>query len=166
MFRLRGPAAALGLALLAVVALASAGDRARGKKVDYALHSGYFEKNNSGLTGESSYLALATKKDFDKVFGVAFIAGAKQKFLPKSAFETRLVAAAIKRGTALWSYTVDKVTADGGTLFVEYKAKRQTDSKGATRFASPLILSVERDKLSRVVFIENGKKVGTAAVAR
>ena len=50
--------------------------------IDYTLHSGYFEKNNSGLKGEASYLAIADRQTFDKVFGVAFTMGKKPNVLP------------------------------------------------------------------------------------
>jgi hypothetical protein len=153
--------AVLALALLTVIAV---GDEAKGKKVKYALHTGYFQKNNAGLKGETSYLALATQEQFDKIFGVAFLVGAKQNFLPKGAFQTRLVAAVIKRGKSLWSYTIEKVTVDKDTLYVQYQAAAKAG--GGARFASPLIISVDKDALRRIVFIENGKQVGTAEVAR
>jgi hypothetical protein len=159
MVDMRHVTAAIGLVLL-LLARPAAGDEPKGKAAPFNIHSGYFEKNNAGLKGESSYLALASQKKFDKIFGVAFIAGAKQRFLPKGAFETRLVAAVIKRGNAPWKYTVDKVTADKGTLYVNYQARAENPS--GARFASPLILSVERAPYTQVVFIENGKKVGTA----
>jgi hypothetical protein len=160
-------AAAVTLALLAAgLAPAADKDQPRGKKVDYAVHSGYFEKNNSGLKGAESFLAFAAKQDFEKVFGAAFVVGAKQRFLPRDAFDKRLVAAVIKRGPMLWTYTVEAVTEDGGTLYVQYKAAAKGGGNGTARYASPLILSAERGGLSRVVFIENGKKAGTADVAK
>jgi hypothetical protein len=166
MSSLRSLAVAGSFVLFGMVglSLAAEGEQAKGKKADYAVHTGYFQKNNAGLKGASSYLALATREQFDKIFGVAFIAGAKQNFLPKDAFETKLVAAVIKRGNALWKYQVEKVTADKGTLYVQYKAASKPG--GSARFASPLIVSVDRDKLTRIVFIENGKKAGTAEVRK
>jgi hypothetical protein len=155
-----------GPALLAWAGLVAgaAADEAKGKMVDFTVHSGYFEKNNSGLKGESSYLALTSQPAFDKIFGIGFVVGAKQKFLPKGAFESKQVVAVIKRGNALWTYTVEKVTADEGTLYIQYK----TGSKegGGARFASPLIVAVERAPYTRVVFVENGKEVGKAEVAK
>jgi hypothetical protein len=165
---MRGVPAVLSLALLAAAGPASEAnkDEARGQKVAFAVHSGYFEKNNAGLKGESSHLALAGKKEFDKVFGVAFVVGAKQNFLPPGAFDTKLVAAVIKRGPDLWTYTVEKVAEDKGTLYVQYKATKRRGGKGTARYASPLILSVGRDRLTRVLFIENGQKAGTAEVKK
>jgi hypothetical protein len=134
-------------------------DKAKGKAIEYDVHDGQFEKNSSGLKGDSSYLAFADRESFDKIFGVARIM-AKQNFVPKDAFDKKVVFAVIKRGNAPTEYKVEKVTADDGTLYVEYTAKAKGDGGTAT-FASPLIVSVDNDKYKAVVFIENGKKAAT-----
>jgi hypothetical protein len=156
------------VALLAgITGLALADDKdkeeARGNKVEFKVQSGYFEKNNSGLKGDESVLAFTDPKSFDQVFGVAFTMGKKPEVLAKDAFDTRLVVAAIKRGDAPWTYKVDKVTADGDTLYVQYEATSKKGD-GSAKFASPLIVSVDKGKYKTVVFIENGKRVGTADV--
>jgi hypothetical protein len=89
----------------------------------------------------------------------------KQNFVPKDAFDKKVVFAVIKRGNAITEYKVDKVTADDGTLYVEYTTKAKGDGGTAT-FASPLIVSVDNDKFKSVVFIENGKKVATEKFAK
>jgi hypothetical protein len=66
------------------------------------LHSGYFEKNHSGLKGEESYLAITDRETFDKVFSVAFTSGRKPTLLRANAFGTQIVVAAIKRGGQVW----------------------------------------------------------------
>jgi len=146
-----------------VHAPADADDQAKGKDVDYDIHTGYFESNKSGLTGESSYLAFTDQKSFDAVFGVAAVQGGKQRFLPKDAFDNKMVVAVIKRGKAIYDYKVEKVTDDDGSLEVQYTATPQ-ESGGTATFATPLILSVDKGKYSSVVFIESGKKVGTVKV--
>jgi hypothetical protein len=157
---------AMVLAVVAAIGLTAAAgaEEAKGKKVAYAVHTGYFEKNNSGLKGDSSYLAVGTQAQFDKIFGVAFVVGAKQNFLPKGAFESKQVAAVIKRGKALWKYTVENVSAEEGTLYVSYKA--MSEDGGGARFASPLIVSVQRGPYTQVVFIENGKQAGKAELPK
>ena len=50
--------------------------------IEYMVHSGYFEKNNSGLKGEASYLAIKDRETFDKAFGVAFTMGKKPNVRP------------------------------------------------------------------------------------
>jgi len=122
--------------------------------IEYMVHSGYFEKNNSGLKGEASYLAIKDRETFDKAFGVAFTMGKKPNVLPVNAFDTRIVVAAIKRGGQVWEYKVEGVTADHATLTVRYGATSK-DGSGA-QFASPMVVSVARngvgDKMSSSMF--------------
>jgi hypothetical protein len=157
------------LALAAVLSLAAAGladekAEAKGEKVAYDVYSSYFESNKSGLKGDASYLAFTEPKAFDAVFGVAVVMGKKPSVLAKDAFDSKAVVAVVKRGKAVWTYKVDKVTADGDTLYVQYDATSKED--GSATFASPLIVSVDKGKYKEVVFIENGKKVGTAKIGK
>jgi hypothetical protein len=157
------------LAIFAVIAwplcVVAAPDEetAKGSKVEYTLHNGHFEKNNSGLKGDSSYLVFTNREAFDKIFGVAATMR-KQNFVPKDAFDKNLVVAVIKRGKAVTEYKVEQVTADDGTLYVQYTAKM--GDPGSATFASPLILSVDKDKYKSVVFIENGKKAETVKIEK
>jgi inhibitor of cysteine peptidase len=125
------------------------------------FHS-YFEKNNSGLKGDKSYIALTSQKQFDKVFGPAATMG-PNSFLPTDAFKSKVVVATIKRG-ALRKYDNVKATEEGGTLFIWYDAK--DDEPSSATFRSPLILAVDKGKYKQVVFMENGKKAGTARLGR
>jgi hypothetical protein len=154
---------ALVLPLVIVAAPAPDDDTAKGKKVEFDVHDGHFEKNNSGLKGESSYLEFSDRDAFDKVFGLGRVMR-KQNFVPKDAFDKKMVVAVIKRGNALTTYKVDKVTADGGTLYVQYTAKM--GEAGTATFHSPLIVSVDKGKYTKVVFIENGKKADTLKVEK
>lgn len=154
--------AALTAACFALAAHASA-DEAKGDKVEFAVHSGHFEKNNAGLKDNPSFLALTSADAFDKVFGSAFTMGKKPNVVPKGAFEKSLVVATIKRGNFITKYEVQKVTLADGTLYVQYKTT--DDAAGGTaNFASPLIVSAPKDKVKKVQFIENGKKVGEVEV--
>jgi hypothetical protein len=139
-------------------------DEARGQTIKYQVHRGYFESNKSGLKGDVSFLAFTEEKAFDKIFGKAFVLGKKPNFLPRNAFESNIAFATIKRGGTIWTYKVDKVTADEGTLYVQYEAS--ANDGGGARFASPLIVSVDKGKYSKVVFIENGKRAGTADIEK
>jgi hypothetical protein len=155
--------AALALPIAACAAPAPDDDTAKGKEVKYEVHNGHFEKNNSGLKGDSSYLVFTDREAFDKVFGVAATMR-KQNFVPKDAFDTKMVVAVIKRGNAVTEYKVEKVTADEGTLYVQYTAKM--GAAGTAKYASPLIVSVDKDKYTAVVFLENGKRVEKAKVGK
>jgi hypothetical protein len=137
---------------------------AKGKDVDFQKYDGYFEKNNSGLTGDSSYLVFTDQKGYDAVFGVGRVIG-KQHFLAANAFDSSLVIAAVKRGKAITEYKVEKVTNDDGALYVQYTATVK-DAGGTATFASPLIVSVDKGKYTSVVFIENGKKAAAVDVGK
>jgi hypothetical protein len=143
-----------------VVAADEKKDEAKGKAVEFTLHDkGHFEKNNSGLKGDASFLLFTNREDFDKIFGVGFTMGGKEKGVPKDAFDSKIVVAAIKRGNSITEYTVEKVTNDDGTLYVQYTAKSK--DAGGAKYSSPLIISLDKGKYKEVVFIENGKKIDT-----
>jgi hypothetical protein len=163
---MKGLFVAAGAVLLALHAAAAPAADAGGKgsKVEYKVYSGYFESNKSGLKGDASYLAFTDRAAFKKAFGEAAVMGQKKSYLPRDAFDSLLVVAAVKRGDGVWDYKVEKVTADGGTLTVRYRASAK-DGGGAT-FASPLVLSVPRGEYTAVEFVENGKKVGAAEVGK
>jgi hypothetical protein len=129
--------------------------------VEFRQYESYFEKNDSGLKGETSYLVFANQAQFDKVFGTA--ATAQNDFLPSDVFKSRIVVTAIKRGS-LRHYAGVKVTAQNGKLFVWYDA--QDDAPNSATFSTPLILAVDKGKYNEVVFMENGKKAGTAKLKK
>ena len=152
--------------LLAVTALIfSAQSSPRGGVKERALEferhdSSYFEKNNSGLKGEKSYLVLTDQRQFDRVFGPAAVMG-KNAFLPSGAFRNKIVVAAIKRG-AMRRYSDVAVTEENGVLLVSYTAA--DDKPGSASYRVPLILSVERGEYGGVVFMENGERVGVVCL--
>jgi hypothetical protein len=150
-----------GCVVLALAAVAACADEARGKKVEYDVHSGHFVSNKFEVK-DAAYVAVTDRVAFDAIFGVARTMGKPPNFVPKDAFEKKMVVAVIKKGNAPVEYKVETLTADGETLYVQYKA--ETKGPTSATFASPLIVSVDRNKYKEVVFIENGKKVGTATV--
>ena len=125
--------------------------------VEFQQYDSYFEKNNSGLKGETSYLVLANQEQFDKVFGSAATMG-QNNFLPPDVFNSKIVLATIKRGS-MRHYEDVKVTTGNRKIFVWYKAK--DDAPGSATFSTPLILAVDKGKYNEVVFMKNGKKAGT-----
>lgn len=135
----------------------------RGEAVKYEVHSGYFESNRSGLSGDASFLAISGQGDFDQIFGAGAVMGGGQRFLPKDALSSKIAVAVIHRGASTWQYTVERVAAEQGILYVHYRAKEDPGSGGA-KYASPLILSVDKGPYASVGFIENGKLAGTASI--
>jgi hypothetical protein len=151
-------------ALLLGAAVSTAADEAKGDKVEYDVYTGYFESNKSGLKGDSSYLFFSDEAGFGKVFlPTPPTAAKKPVLLPQGAFEKKAVVAVVKRGNAITEYEVEKVTNDKGTLYLQYKTK--TGTAGTAMFASPLIVSVPKEKYTSVVFTENGKTAETLKVA-
>jgi hypothetical protein len=155
------------LPLLAVAAPAPDDEKPKGKAVESEVYTKYFESNKSGLKGDASYLAITEPEAFAATFGgPGFVMGGdKPKVLPKDAFEKKMVVAVIKRGDAITTYKDVKVTADDETLYVSYDAEAKGGG-GSAKFASPLIVSLDKGKYTNVIFFENGKKVGSAKVGK
>jgi hypothetical protein len=130
--------------------------------VEFQRYDSYFEKNNSALQGNTSYLVFARQEQFDKVFG-AVPMGESNSVLPSDVFKSRIVVAAIKRGN-LRHYADVKVTAQKGRLFVWYAVKE--DAPNSATYSTPLILAVDKGKYKEVVFMENGKKAGAAKIKK
>ncbi len=120
---------------LALIAAFAPAPDADAKKVEYTLHANYFEARESGLRGSASYLVFSEREAFDRIFGVGFVRGKPTQVLPRDVFETRFVAAVIKRGDTLWEYKVEKVTAEGDTLTVRYQATERSGAIGVTGVA-------------------------------
>jgi hypothetical protein len=153
---------AVPLAMLATTSRAA--DEANGDKVEYATYPGYFEKNNSTLKGDASYIAFTDKDSFAKVFQLRppLMKGNKAEPLPEKVFDKQVVLAVVKRGNSITTYTVEKVTVDGDTIYVQYKA--EAGPAGTATFASPLVIAADKGKAKKVAFIENGKTVTTVDV--
>ena len=131
-------------------------ERGSERQVDFKAYDSYFEGNDSGLKGKTSYVVFTSQANFDKVFHPAATMG-QNNFLPQHTFDTKLVVATIKRGNFLRTYELTKVTAKSGKLYVWYTVKDSAD--GSASFRSPLILAVDKDHYSQIVFMENGKRV-------
>ncbi len=150
--------------LVPMIGVVTATAEEGGKPVEFVRHSGHFEKRDSGLKGEPSFAVFTDRKSFDAVFGVAATMGSKAKFVPKDAFDTKIVVATIQRGNKVVEYQVEKATVEGGTLTLAYKTTSK-DAAGAT-FASPLIVSVDKGTIAKVVFVDDGKVVGKVEVPK
>ncbi|HEY6350633.1 MAG TPA: hypothetical protein VI636_14605 [Candidatus Angelobacter sp.] len=123
----------------------------------------YFEKNSSVLEGKTSYLAMTSEAQFDKIFGPAAVMG-HNTFLPAGIFDSKIVIATIRRAPFLRTYDVKKVTGSKGTVYVWYDVK--DGEPGISRYKSPLILAVDKDHYTKVTFMQNGKKASTISVPR
>jgi hypothetical protein len=154
----------LALLVLPLVLAATTADEGKPTKVDFTVYSDYFEKNTSGLKGDSSYLVVQSLEAFDKTFALRppLMEGTKGLPLPDNTFDKNLVVAVIKRGNAVTMYSDQKLSEGAETLTLQYKAVPGKASSAT--FASPLIISLQQNKYKKVVFIENEKMVATVDV--
>ena len=149
----------IGLVLAANCIAQNGGKRqpAKNTSVIYQQFDGYFENNNSGLSGDKSFLIIDDQEQFDKIFGAARTMK-DQNFLPPDVFKTKSVAAVIKRG-GLRKYDNVKVTTEKGNLIVSYETE---DAKqDSATYSSPLIIAFDRGNYKKIYFRENGKSAGS-----
>jgi hypothetical protein len=178
--------------LLPLAAGAVLGDeevRAKGKKVAFQVHSGYSERadyaraqqakdQQKGGLGIESYLAFTSQAAFDKAFIKTppredlnlFLPNAEDRrkrpnLLPRGAFDKKMVVVTTFRGSSVNTYKVEKVTADGETLYVQYQSSSAFASNDRI-WSSPLILSVDKGPYTSVVFVQGTKKWGEATVPK
>ena len=143
--------------LLAVCCLGQYASAAEPTKLTFDTYGGYFVSNKFEPDAAESYVVIHNQEQFDKVFGVGFVMRDTSHRLPKDAFKSLMVVAAIKRGNALVKYNVEGVTDANGVVELKYTT---TSTKSDTAiFACPLIVSISKGKYKAVQFVENGKPV-------
>ena len=136
---------------------------AEGTKLPFDTYSRYFVSNKFEPDAAASFVVIDAQAKFDQVFGAAFVMRDQSHRLPKDAFKSNIVLAAIKRGNALWEYKVEGVTVEQAVVQLRYAVTSKATPD--TTFACPLIVSVPKDEYKAVVFVEGGKKVKTVVVA-
>jgi hypothetical protein len=152
----------VGITLVFVVSgLAQKGES--DQTVDFQRYESYFQRNDSGLKGMTSYLAITSQARFDRIFHPAPTMG-QNNFLPEKTFDTKIVVATIKRGRSLRTYDVEKVSAKNRRLYVWYKVK--DGEEGGATYNSPLILAVDKGKYSQVIFMQDGKRAGAVPLRK
>jgi hypothetical protein len=133
-------------------------------KLAFDTYSGYFVSNKFEPDAAESFLVIANQGQFDKVFGVGMVMGDKSHRLPKDAFKSNIVLAAIKRGKAVWEFKVERVTLEDAVVELRYTTtEKKSDS---ANFACPMIVSIPKGKYMAVRFVENGSAVRTVAIAK
>ena len=137
---------------------------AKPAKLTFDTYGGYFVANKFEPDAAESFLVITDQKQFDKVFGVAFVMGDKSHRLPKDAFKSSMVLAAVKRGAAVWECNGEKVTEAKGVVELRYTTTSK-ESDSAT-FACPLIVSIPKGDYKAVQFVENGKAVKKVDVGK
>lgn len=143
------------------------------RKVEFHSYANarYFERNDSNLMGDSSYLVFNSLEKFEQIFGYATISG-DNHFMPENVFNSKLIIAMIKRGQSIYKYDLKKVTVKNKKLYVWYAvapedqeaAKKKARDDGLYSYATTCFLTVDKNKYSEVIFMENGKRAGTVSV--
>ena len=133
--------------------------------IDFEVfRKGYFERNDSGLKGKSSYLLLETRAAFESLFGIARTMGEPPPWVEPVAFERSLAVVAIRRSNAIWTFEVDEVVRVEDEVRVAYRADEGT--RGTASYACPLIILIPRGDYRKIRVLENGKRVATLEPAR
>jgi len=136
----------------------------KGTELPFDTYSGYFVSNKFEPRASESFVVILDWEQFDKVFGVAYVMGDKSHRLAKGVFTSNVVLAAIKRGKAIWEYSVTGVIETEGAVELRYSTtSKKSDS---ATFACPLIVSVPKGKYTAVKFIENKKLVKTLSIEK
>ena len=130
---------------------------AEGTKLALDTYSGYFVRNTFEPEAAQSFLVIRDQEHFDRVFGVAVVMGDKSHRLPKDAFQSHVVVAAIKRGGAVWEFKTESATVDRGVVTLDYTAS--AGKSDTATFACPLIVSIPKGDYTAVRFVENRKTV-------
>ena len=147
----------IAVLLAAVCCLGQYASAAEPTKLACDTYGGYFVSNKFEPDAAKSFVVIHDQEQFSNVFGVAMVMRDKHHRLPKDAFESLMVIAAIKRGNALVEYKVESVTEAKGVLELKYTTtEKKSDS---TTFACPLIVSIPKGEYKAIQFVENGKPV-------
>lgn len=119
-----------------------------------------FIKNDSGLNQAAHFLLVKDQITFDKHFGHAAVMWQKQK-MPPPDFARQAVALVVHQGKFYTEYKVQSVTNENNVMVIRYSTK--VNQTPTTTYACPMILTLPREGLTAVNFIEDGK---SAAVVK
>jgi len=133
-------------------------------KLKFEIYSGYFVSNKFEPQAATSFLAAHDQKQFDKVFGVAFVIGDQSRRLASDAFKSQLVLSTIRRGMAFYTYQVTSVAEKDGIVHLHYKTTAKKNESAS--FACPLIISIPRGEYQAIEFHENNKFVKRLAIKK
>ena len=150
------------LIVITLVLLTGLATAAEPAKLKFETYSGYFVSNKFEPKAATSFLTAGTQKQFDQVFGVAFVMRDKSHRLAADAFKSQLVLAAIRRGMAFCTYQVTSVTEKDGVVQLHYKTTAKKSESAS--FSCPLIISIPQGKYRAIEFHENNKLVKRLAM--
>lgn len=133
-----------------------------GEKIPFIQHEGHFERNDSRLTGQKSFLAFDQFDKFEATFGVAALGlgpTKKKNFVTQETFNNRLVLAAIYRGKSVPNITDIEVSLENGTISVKYQL--ESSPEVGFNVSVPMTLSIPKTECRTIEFYENDRLVAT-----
>ena len=134
-------------------------------KLAFDTYEGYFVSSTFEPNAAESFMVIHDQEQFDKVFGVWEVSrlADKPSLLPKEAFRSSMVLAAIKRGKLDWTYRVERIVT-GATGIVEFRYTATSKKREYGHTACPLIIAIPNGKYTAVQFVENGNVVKTVNI--
>jgi hypothetical protein len=133
-----------------------------GAPVAFDIVNGYWVSKQFAPNEAASFVVFRDQKAFQAAFGVQAEMGTSVHPLPKDAFETRMVVAAVKREKDYRAYTVQAVTVEAGVLTLQYNTTGFARSRSAPDSmdkSNVLIISVPKGDYAAIKFVEDGKVV-------
>ncbi len=134
--------------------------------VTWSVADGYFVKNTYTPPGGTGCLVCADAAAFDTVFQKVPPL-MRQTPIPAADLEANFVVAVVKQGNQAFRLAVRVVRLEEGVLTVDYTCEITERDLSWTQ-SVPLIVQVDRSVLAglkRVVFVENGRRVGEQELA-
>ena len=125
----------------------------------FKAYSGYFVKNTYKPDDKAIYTVLKDKASFDEVFGTAMVMRDRSVRLDNDVFANEFVLAAVHRENGMTKYNISEIAIADDVLTVKYTTT--FEASPTAQFASPLIISVAKGKIKKVVFEENQQPVST-----
>ena len=117
-----------------------------------------FVKNDAGITNTTAYLLVKDQPAFDRSFGHAALMWQKNKTPPPD-FTKQVVAFAVHQGAFYTQYKVQSATTTNGVTTIRYTTK--TTPTPTTTYVCPMILTLPREGINAIIFVEDGKAVAT-----
>ena len=143
------------LCFISVFSLQSAAIAEKNQKLKFEIYSGYFVSNKFEPQETRSFVVANNRKQFDQVFGVAFVLRDKSHRLEEDELKSKTVIAAIRRGKSLCDFKINSVINKDGVLEMHYAAKMQKESTAS--FACPLIISVPKENSKKSILLKMEK---------
>lgn len=124
--------------------------------------TGYFYRKTLNTPPEVFHV-ITDASNFKDLFGSMITKLDKSPRIEPADFEKRMAIAVVKNDFGGWTFNLDKVSRDGNTLTVHYKAQ-PPKKKESLKSIRQLLISVPREGIAKIAFSDNGKVVKTIEI--